>query len=644
MVGIRPLLLAILMLALLPAGAAADTATQIIVKREPGLSAAERRDIRADADVRFVESLPLPRTEVVASAPGDVGDALRDLNADPDVVYAERDRPTQTSASDDPEFNWLWGLENRADAFSDFAGITEVADADIDAPEAWAKVTGAGLIVAVTDTGADLDHPDLAAQLIAGQDYVDDDDSPEDELDADGEGGHGTHVSGTIAAVKDNQAGVVGVAPGAVVHPLRVLDENGDGLVSDAIAAYHDAGDNGDRILNASLGGVGAITAERDVINANSSVLFVVAAGNSGANNDVPTTAEYPCSYDLANVLCVGASRPDDRAASFSNYGARSVDLFAPGYGILSTVPEDGSVPEEGYDYKSGTSMATPHVAGAAALVMEAAPSLSPVEVKAVLLQSGDYKPALGGLSVTGRRLNADAAVDLALNGGPRPDADGDGFDDTVDACPSQASSQMANGCPDHDRDGRTDSADNCPTVLNSSQTDADGDGVGDACDSTPRGHDNDGDGKPRLDDACPDQYGTLPNGCPAPTPPPPAAPADSDGDRRPDSQDACPLEPAVSANGCPIAQVASLSATPRKRGTRRSARIRVTATRAATLSVTLERKKDGRWVRVTRRTIVGTSSSFTVSRLKRGPHRVRVSISSSAGTGSSVAKSFRVR
>jgi hypothetical protein len=430
------------------------------------------------------------------------------------------------------------------------------------------------------------------------------------------------------------------MAPDAQVIPLRALDEFGDGVVSNVIQAYQGADSDGARVLNASLGGVGAIEVERQAIEAAADVLFVVAAGNAGANNDNPSTAEFPCSYDLENVLCVGASRPDDQRAGFSNYGARTVDLFAPGYGIYSTVPDND------YDWKDGTSMATPHVAGAAALVLEAAPQLTPAQVKAVLLQSGDYRPALGGLSVTGRRLNADAAVDLALSGGPLLDSDGDGFADSADACPSQASSHLANGCPDQDRDGRTDSQDNCPTVVND-QANADGDQLGDACDSTPRGPDTDRDGKPLIDDSCPNEYGTLPNGCPAPSsPPPPAPPADSDRDGIADVSDACPGVPAATPNGCPLAQVSGVSAKARKRGKRRSATIRIATSDVATLRVIVERRKGRRWVRVTRRTLTtsGHLARLRVSRLKRGKHRVRISISNSAGSGTSVSKTFRVR
>jgi thermitase len=607
----RPVLIALLLALAVPGVASASSTTQIIIKRDAGLSSAERADIRADADVRLVRTLPLPRTEVVAAAPGDVAAALRELNADPDVVYAERDRPIE--GFDDPIFDLMWGLENRGDLY---AGA--VVDADTDVPDAWNNSTGTGERVAVVDSGADLDHPDLATQLVGGWDYIEHNGTPEDE------NGHGTHVSGTIAAVKDNNVGVVGVAPSAQVAPLRVLDDQGRGLVSDAILAYGDAWpEEGARIVNASLGGDDFVQAERSAIAANSNVLFVVAAGNGGAdgigdNNDKPALAEYPCAYDLANVLCVGASEPNDAPAEFSNYGATTVDVFAPGYDIASTYLSGG------YAYSDGTSMATPHVAGAAALVWSVAPALTPAQVKAVLLQSGDYKGSFAGLSVTGRRLNADAAVELALAGGPLPDGDGDGFIDTQDSCPAAASSDMSNGCPDRDGDGITDGSDNCPTLGNN-QTDTDGDGVGDLCDPTPGGGSGGGP--------------TLP-------PTKPAPPADGDDDGVYDISDGCPNQSARTSDGCPVARVTGISAKVRASGARRSAKLTISTSRRASMRVTVERRKGRRWVTVERATVVTSHNRATlrILSLRRGSHRVRIAISSSSGRGTPVTKAFRVR
>ncbi len=213
MVGSRSISLSLLLLALIPASAAANTSTQIIVKRDAGLSAAERADIRADADVRYVESLPLPRTEVVTAARGDVADALRDLNADPDVVYAERDRAISAQALD-PEDDENWGL------------------AKIQATDAWAYNTGEGRTVAVVDSGVDDDHPDLLGQVLPGYDWVDDD------FNANDLNGHGTHVAGTIAAA-NNGDGVAGVAPDARILTLSVLNAAGSVTVSDTIKANH---------------------------------------------------------------------------------------------------------------------------------------------------------------------------------------------------------------------------------------------------------------------------------------------------------------------------------------------------------------------------------------------------------------------
>ena len=166
MVGIRSIPLALLTLALLPASAAATPTTQIIVKREPGLSGAERADIRADADVRFVETLPLPSTEVVAAEPGDVSDALRDLNADPDVVYAERDRadPRPPPA---PTIRLPYSGGSRTGPTSgQFGGGL---DADTDAPEAWARSTGARSDRRRRRLAAStLAHPDLTGQVVGG--------------------------------------------------------------------------------------------------------------------------------------------------------------------------------------------------------------------------------------------------------------------------------------------------------------------------------------------------------------------------------------------------------------------------------------------------------------------------------------------
>jgi len=576
--------LALLLIALLPASAAANSSTRIIVKREAGLIAAERSDIRADAEVRFVENLPLPRTEVVAARPGDVQDALRDLNADPDVAYAEFARPVRVTA--DPETDLLWGLHS------------------IGALDAWGIATGLDLTVGVIDSGIDASHPDLASRTVDdGHDWVNDDDDPDDE------NGHGTHVSGTIAAVRDG-AGIAGVAHGARILPMKVIAADGFGDVTDLIEAYDYAGEHDLRVVNVSLGATGFLNSEYAAIARNPDVLFVVAAGNGGDDdvgddNDGSPEASYPCAYNLPNVLCVGASDEADEPASFSNFGEQTVDVFAPGVNIESTVP--GGF----YETWQGTSMATPHVAGTAALLLEQTPELSPDDVVDAVVDWADDNVDLSDRSVSGGRLNAFSA--LTSN--------------------------------DADHDGVVDAADTCPVDNNPAQSaDADGDGEADACDHTPRGPDVDGDGWGEIDDDCDTTYGTV-KGCPAPPPvvPPVTAPVDdADGDGVTGASDQCPSKAAATRDGCPLPQVSAVAAKAKNH----SATVTVETTRRATVRVTVETKRGRKWKRVARKRLVtsGTRARVKVTGLRRGVHRVRISVSSSSGTGEPVTKGFRVR
>ena len=392
---LRLLPLALLGALSLAAPAQAAVEEEIIVKRAPGLTAAERADVRADADVEFESALRLPRVELVRAEPGERAEALAALNADPDVIWAEPNRERRIATSDSL-YGLLWGLENTGQ-FVRTAGGTP--DADIDAPEAWATSRGHGVTVAVMDTGVQPDHPDLS--VLTGENFVDG-----DSTTADGHG-HGTHVAGTIAAL-ENVVGVVGVAPEAQILPVRVLDDDGSGSVADVAQGFDWAGDEDVRIVNASLGSSGYSQLERDAIGAHPNTLFVVSAGNGGPDgigDDNDVTPTYPCRYNLPNILCVGASDQDDVPAGFSNFGDTSVDLFAPGTDIASTWKSSS------YVYSDGTSMASPHVAGAAALLAASAPGAGPALLVQALLAGADAKPALGCLAGTGARLNAAAAL-----------------------------------------------------------------------------------------------------------------------------------------------------------------------------------------------------------------------------------------
>jgi thermitase len=430
-----------------PAVAAAD-APELIVRFEPGTTASERLDAREDAGTELQRKLPVPGMQLVEVEPGHSAAAAEHaLEAADGVLYAEPNTLRRAFIRpNDPYFPQLWAMENTGQAIR---GVTGVPDADSDVSEAWDARVGGGTLVAVVDTGVDGTHPDLVANLWRnpgesgngretngldddqngrvddwrGWDFVGLDNDPADE------NGHGTHVSGTIAADRGNGVGVAGIADGAGIMPLRVLDGTGAGRVSDVILAYNYAFLEGARVVNLSLGSTSSSRAERDAIAAYPTMLFVAASGNGGADgvgDDNDSVATYPCAYVLPNVLCVAASDNRDQLASFSNYGARSVDLAAPGVNIASTWPGGG------YTWSSGTSMATPHVSGAAALLWSAAPGASPTDISSAIVGGVDAAPAFVGRTAGGGRLNVLRSLRLVADvgmGAPAPVADPSGAD-----------------------------------------------------------------------------------------------------------------------------------------------------------------------------------------------------------------------
>ena len=327
--------------------------------------------------------------------------------AEPDYVISLSQNPN------DPRYldGSLWGLHN--------TGQAGVADADIDGPEGWAVARGTGqTVVAVIDTGVEYTHPDLAANMwrnpgeiagdgidndsngfiddVFGADFLNRDGNPADDH------GHGTHVAGTIGAVGNNGIGVTGVAWTTRIMALKFLGADGRGSTSDAVRAIDYAVANGAKVLNNSWGGGGASTALQSAIQraGQAGVVFVAAAGNSGSNNDTATF--YPAGYISTeqNVVVVAATSGSDGLASFSNYGATTVTLGAPGVSILSTVRGGG------YGTASGTSMATPQVSGALAVLWDQNPTWSMQQVIAKLSTSVDPIASLAGKTITGGRLN----------------------------------------------------------------------------------------------------------------------------------------------------------------------------------------------------------------------------------------------
>jgi subtilisin family serine protease len=268
---------------------------------------------------------------------------------------------------------------------------------------AWKVNSGSPSIVTVViDTGADYSHPDLADNLIPGKNFT----MGQNTDDASDDNGHGTHVAGTIGAKGNNSVGVAGIAWNSKIMPIKFLDANGSGRLSDAVTAvnymiYAKQNLGLDiRVSNNSWGGGSYSAAMHEAINAAAAagIMFVAAAGNEANDND--SYASYPAGYDSPNVVSVGAYDEDLMLSYFSNYGSRSVHIAAPGSRIASTYL-GGS-----YAYLSGTSMAAPHVSGALTLLLGQNPELSIYELKSRLLSTSKYNSDLRGYVKDGNQLN----------------------------------------------------------------------------------------------------------------------------------------------------------------------------------------------------------------------------------------------
>lgn len=352
---------------------------KIVVKLKNGTGSRAVQGLRA---VQAVEGLSDTRVYDVPAG-STVEETLAKLRRDGNVIYAEPDyiyhatEIKSEAVTNDPMREQLWGL------------------AKIQAPQAWDTTTGdAAVTVAVVDTGVDYDHEDLAGQVIKGYDFGNNDNDPKDDQ------GHGTHVAGTIAALGENGKGVVGVAYKTRILAIKVLGSDGSGSTSAIAQGILKAQEMGARVINLSLGGPQEASVLKDAIDQVTAkgVFCVVASGN-----DSKSTPNYPAAY--ANAFSVGATDQSDKRTSFSNF-ASSVDIAAPGLDILSTT-------EGRYKKLSGTSMASPHVAAAAALLLAKYPTLTPQQLRDTLSNSGE---AVSGFSGGIKRLNVARA--LALAGG----------------------------------------------------------------------------------------------------------------------------------------------------------------------------------------------------------------------------------
>lgn len=424
-------------LVLLPLAASAQTRPEarvkgeILVKFRPGTSAEAARGMILKKGSVTLERfsgigwvrLKLPKGRSIDQAIAEYKESGLVEAVQPNYYYHLLTTPN------DPNFGTMWGLTK------------------ISAPQAWDLATGSPtVVVADIDTGIKYDHPDLAANVWTNPGEINgngiDDDSngfiddyygydfffnDPDPLD---EHGHGTHTAGTIGAVGNNAVGVVGVNWNVKIMAIKIYDSDGLGTTSAMlINAYNyvrlmkERGVN-IRVTNNSYGGCdeacGYDQATKDAIDAlgRTGVLQVFAAGNDGMNID--TTPSYPAAYNSPWIISVANSTSSDTRAGSSNFGVANVDLAAPGTSILSTT-NSGT----GYGTLSGTSMATPHVAGTAALLAAYNPNLSSASIKATLLNTVDQLAAWNGVVKTGGRLNAAAALQnqtvctFSVPGGP---------------------------------------------------------------------------------------------------------------------------------------------------------------------------------------------------------------------------------
>lgn len=367
-----------------------------------------------------------------ASSGADVKALVKEIESDPAVEYAEPnyifDKASLTSFSDEAS------LSEMQEAFGSGGGFTQTS-ARVEAEGAWSEMSPTGIetVVAVIDTGMDMDHPSFTklcaiwkneAEIngIPGIDddrngYVDDfhgwnfvanSNSPEDD------DGHGTHVSGIVLGSsidilrlpsESSQECTGRYLSKIKIMPLKFLDGNGSGATSNAIQAIYYAVNNGARVLNNSWGGGSYSRALHEAVaySYTRKSVFVAAAGNAGSDND--SAPMFPSSYDVPNVISVAATSSSDYKASFSNFGAFSVHLGSPGVAIYSTIPGDY------YGTMSGTSMAAPFVSGLAAMISREQPNMYGYQIKDIINAESDSVASLSKYTVTGKRLNFNDAM-----------------------------------------------------------------------------------------------------------------------------------------------------------------------------------------------------------------------------------------
>jgi len=389
----------------------------LIIKFSASTSRSSRDHALSTAGLRAIDTFSLVPglvfTKPVAGQKS--ANSISALATNPSIEYIEPDYIVSVAqAPSDPDYPRLYALNNTGQTGG-------AANADINAPEAWDITTGNNVIVAVIDTGVDYDHDDLRANMwtnpgeIPGNGIDDDNNGYVDDVHgydfANNSGsamddfGHGTHVAGIIGATANNGLGGVGVNWSARIMALKFMDAKGFGTTSNAIRSVNYAVAMGARISNASWGGGGYSQAMYDTLAAANVAghVFITASGNEATDTD--SIPHYPSGYDLPNVISVAATTSNDIFALFSNYGATAIDLAAPGERIVSTFKGNA------YQTLSGTSMASPYVAGAASLLLSLVPDLSVSRIRSALFDTVDSLPTLQGKVATGGRLNLQKAM-----------------------------------------------------------------------------------------------------------------------------------------------------------------------------------------------------------------------------------------
>lgn len=419
---------------------------EVLVRFKSGTSASDRAEVRGDNGVSVIETLPVPGLQVLKIDDSDsVKSVVARLEAEGSVLYAEPNYiRTAMATPNDTLFNDQWSLHNVGQTYQRY--ITQgtptngVPDVDIDATEAWDVEQGdPSVTVAIMDTGVDYNHPDLAPQIWtnpgesgSGRETngIDDDlngqiddvhgwdtigtswQAPVEDNDPYDDNFHGTHVAGTVAGRGNDNSGITGVSWNSKIMPIKVLDTSGSGDTAEIIKGIAYAGKNGAQIANGSYGSGMESQAEEDAINQWPNTLYVYAAGNSAADND--QTPAFPCSYPSRNIICVASTTSVDGLSNFSNYGVNAVDIAAPGSDITSA--KAAVITDIPGDYLtiSGTSMASPTVAGAAAVLKSYDPGATTSQLKDALMDGVDHSYGQFETKVaSGGRLNLATSLGL---------------------------------------------------------------------------------------------------------------------------------------------------------------------------------------------------------------------------------------